>query len=177
MSPLHLKSTGSQSRLTSAATVQGFNTQMFREILTLTLSLGERELTARTLGFSAGHSANPAASFLTRRRIILPLPAGEGRGEGDHSLRDVALTQENAGTASKETPRDELPPRSACCLEPGACGFSGAWSLGFGTFLDSHFVFQMHKIIPGFQLVGGMPGCVPHWLGCGPISKTSSPPF
>ena len=53
VSPLHLKSTGSQSRLTrlrmatprqaSAATVQGFNARIFREILTPALSRRERE--------------------------------------------------------------------------------------------------------------------------------------
>jgi hypothetical protein len=50
--------------------------------LTLTLSLGEREQLAKLSGFSTGRLANPDAGFRDRRPTILPLPKGEGRGEG-----------------------------------------------------------------------------------------------
>jgi hypothetical protein len=50
--------------------------------LTLTLSLGEREQQAARFSFSNARLANPVAGFRVRRDTILPLPKGEGRGEG-----------------------------------------------------------------------------------------------
>src|SRR5438093_840065 len=50
--------------------------------LTLTLSPGEREQQANVLEFFDDSSANTVAGFSKRLRTILPLPEGEGRGEG-----------------------------------------------------------------------------------------------
>jgi hypothetical protein len=54
--------------------------------LTLALSLGEREQLAKLSGFSIGCLANPDAGFRDRRPTILPLPKGEGRGEGKEGV-------------------------------------------------------------------------------------------
>ena len=50
--------------------------------LTLTLSLGEREQRLESGGLLHVTCANPVAGILVGRKRILPLPAGEGRGEG-----------------------------------------------------------------------------------------------
>jgi hypothetical protein len=51
--------------------------------LTLALSLREREQRHVVFDFSNAPLANPAARILVRRNAILPLPKGEGRGEGE----------------------------------------------------------------------------------------------
>jgi hypothetical protein len=51
--------------------------------LPLTLSLREREQQLHVSNFSTGCVANPALRFAKRRETILPLPGGEGRGEGE----------------------------------------------------------------------------------------------
>ncbi len=51
--------------------------------LTLTRSLGEREKQPDATRFSNGLPTNPALSFPAGRKTILPLPEGEGRGEGE----------------------------------------------------------------------------------------------
>src|SRR6266567_7855050 len=50
--------------------------------LTLTLSLGERGQPAPGRGFAESGLANSVTGMAQRRRTILPLPRGEGRGEG-----------------------------------------------------------------------------------------------
>src|SRR5216117_2094490 len=49
--------------------------------LTLTLSLGEREQPPPRIPFAHTRMANSVAAMAWRRRTILPLPKGEGRGE------------------------------------------------------------------------------------------------
>src|SRR3989442_664564 len=51
--------------------------------LTLALSPGERELPSCIFGFANDRPVNPAAGFRGGRRTILPLPGGEGWGEGE----------------------------------------------------------------------------------------------
>ena len=55
--------------------------------LTLTLSLGEREQRSARSGFSSASFANTDAGFRVRRDTILPLPKGEGRGEGKGGIQ------------------------------------------------------------------------------------------
>ena len=64
--------------------------ERFGEPLTLTLSPsdGARELQSNFSPFSCNHSANPASGFSKKRRTILPLPKGEGRGEGKRNHRE-----------------------------------------------------------------------------------------
>jgi hypothetical protein len=50
--------------------------------LTLTLSHREREQVSSASFVSNDFSANPVARFSLRLNTILPLPKGEGRGEG-----------------------------------------------------------------------------------------------
>lgn len=51
--------------------------------LTPTLSLREREQHAHRASFSSVRPASPASGFVVRLETILPLPTGEGRGEGE----------------------------------------------------------------------------------------------
>ncbi len=53
--------------------------------LILTFSLGEKEPSSAALDFFVRPLANPVADFRPRRKTILPLPEGEGRGEGERS--------------------------------------------------------------------------------------------
>jgi hypothetical protein len=50
--------------------------------LILTFSPEEKEQAALSFGFSDAPPANPVAGFRLRLGTILPLPKGEGRGEG-----------------------------------------------------------------------------------------------
>src|SRR5947209_8227368 len=54
--------------------------------LTLTLSLREREQQASDWCLADDRWANSGTGVIERRWTILPLPAGEGRGEGDASV-------------------------------------------------------------------------------------------
>ena len=54
--------------------------------LTLTLSLREREQQASDWCLANGHWANSDTGVIERRWTILPLPKGEGRGEGQPSV-------------------------------------------------------------------------------------------
>ena len=54
--------------------------------LTLTLSLREREQQAADWGLAGGRWPNSRTDAIERRRTILPLPKGEGRGEGEPSV-------------------------------------------------------------------------------------------
>ena len=54
--------------------------------LTLTRSLGEREQQASAWSLADGRWANSAMGVIERQRTILPLPRGEGRGEGEPSV-------------------------------------------------------------------------------------------
>ena len=54
--------------------------------LTLTLSLREREVQAPGWCLADGRWANSAMGVIERQRTILPLPRGEGRGEGEPSV-------------------------------------------------------------------------------------------
>jgi hypothetical protein len=47
--------------------------------LILTFSPGEKEQRSHLSGFADNRPANPVAGFRVRRRVILPLPGGEGR--------------------------------------------------------------------------------------------------
>src|SRR5437870_230547 len=54
--------------------------------LTLTLSLGEREQQASDWCLADGRWANSGAGVIERWGTLLPLPGGEGRGEGEPSV-------------------------------------------------------------------------------------------
>ena len=54
--------------------------------LTLTLSLREREQQASDWCLAYGRWANSRTGVIERRWSILPLPKGEGRGEGEPSV-------------------------------------------------------------------------------------------
>ncbi len=54
--------------------------------LTLTLSLREREQQASDWCLANGRCAKHTTDAIARRWTILPLPRGEGRGEGEPSL-------------------------------------------------------------------------------------------
>ena len=63
--------------------VQGFKARMFRGILTLTLSRWERgQLLDGFLKF-VSHPAEFSRGHAKTRSVFLPLPAGEGWGEGE----------------------------------------------------------------------------------------------
>ena len=51
--------------------------------LTVTLSLREREQQASDWCFADGYWANSGTRVIDRRWTILPLPRGEGQGEGE----------------------------------------------------------------------------------------------
>jgi len=51
--------------------------------LILTFSPGEKEQPSYVFRFADGRPANPVAGTSVRRRMILPLLGGEGRGEGE----------------------------------------------------------------------------------------------
>jgi hypothetical protein len=53
--------------------------------LILTFFLGEKEQPLSAPGNSNGRSAAASHGFAKRLGTILPLPAGEGRGEGENS--------------------------------------------------------------------------------------------
>jgi molybdopterin-guanine dinucleotide biosynthesis protein A len=55
--------------------------------LTPALSRWEREPAAQAANILTAASANPAANFSNDSRTILPLPAGEGWGEGERSAK------------------------------------------------------------------------------------------
>src|SRR5882672_402470 len=54
--------------------------------LTLTLSLKEREQQACDWCLADGRSANSGTGVFERRWTVLPLPMGEGWGEGEQSV-------------------------------------------------------------------------------------------
>ena len=54
--------------------------------LTLTLSLGEREQQASDWCLADARWANSGTGVIERQWTILPLPRGEGRGEGEPSV-------------------------------------------------------------------------------------------
>src|SRR5690242_15688419 len=54
--------------------------------LTLTLSRWERESPAGVLNFFCNLPINSVTRFFQRLNVILPLPPGEGRGEGEANL-------------------------------------------------------------------------------------------
>jgi hypothetical protein len=51
--------------------------------LILTFSPGEKEQRSHLSGFADDRPTNPVAGFRVTRQVILPLPGGEGRGEGE----------------------------------------------------------------------------------------------
>jgi len=51
--------------------------------LILTFSPREKEQRSHFSGFADNRPANPVAVSRVRRRVILPLPGGEGWGEGE----------------------------------------------------------------------------------------------
>jgi len=59
--------------------------------LTLTLSLREREQQASDWCLANGHWANSDTGVIERRWTILPLPKGEGRGEGEPSVAHLTF--------------------------------------------------------------------------------------
>jgi hypothetical protein len=64
--------------------------------LTLTLSRWERGQQSARLTFAEMPSANPVAHLDGQRPMILPLPAGEGRGEGERNANPQALENRKA---------------------------------------------------------------------------------
>ena len=65
--------------------------------LILTFSPGEKEQPSPVSVFWDGCPANPVADSSVRRRKILPLLGGEGRGEGERETFFPAKTQLRAG--------------------------------------------------------------------------------
>ncbi len=59
--------------------------------LTLTLSLREREQQASDWCLADGRWANSSTGLIEMRWTILPLPKGEGRGEGEPSVAHLTL--------------------------------------------------------------------------------------
>jgi hypothetical protein len=59
--------------------------------LTLTLSLREREQQASDWCLANGRWANSGTGVIEERWTILPLPKGEGRGEGEHDIRTAPI--------------------------------------------------------------------------------------
>jgi len=59
--------------------------------LILTFSPGEKEQPSFVFRFAEGRPANPVAGFPVRRRKILPLLGGEGRGEGERETFSILL--------------------------------------------------------------------------------------
>ena len=57
-----------------------------RLALILTFSPGEKEQRAYVTGLADDRPANPVARIFVRRRTILPLPGGEGWGEGERLI-------------------------------------------------------------------------------------------
>src|SRR6266568_6623031 len=73
--------------------------------LTLALSPGERELPSCVSGFAEDRPANPVAGFRGRRRTILPLPGGEGWGEGKRETFSKVGTRSTASQTLLLFPR------------------------------------------------------------------------
>ena len=71
--------------------------------LTLTLSLREREQWASDWWLVDIGWANSGADVIERRRTVLPLPKGEGRGEGEPTAPDPTVQSVYQGGV--ETPR------------------------------------------------------------------------
>ena len=59
--------------------------------LTLTLSLREREQRAFDVCSAKNCSPNSAPVVIERRGTVLPLPKGEGRGEGEPSVANPTV--------------------------------------------------------------------------------------
>ena len=59
--------------------------------LTLTLSLREREQQAPDWSLANGSWANSGTGVIERRWTILPLPKGEGWGEGEQSVANLTV--------------------------------------------------------------------------------------
>ena len=59
--------------------------------LTLTLSLKEREQQASDWRLADGRWADSRTGVIERRWTILPLPRGEGRGEGEPSVSNTTV--------------------------------------------------------------------------------------
>jgi len=59
--------------------------------LTLTLSLREREQRASDVCLANNCWANSGSVVIERRCTILPLPKGEGRGEGEQSVANPTV--------------------------------------------------------------------------------------
>ncbi len=60
--------------------------------LTLTLSLREREQRASDGCLAKNCSPNSGTVVIERRWTVLPLPRGEGRGEGEHSVANPTVS-------------------------------------------------------------------------------------
>ena len=74
-------------------------------LLTLTLSLREREQQASGWCFADGYWANSGTGVIDRRWIILPLSSGEGWGEGEPSVahptvQSVVVMSANTATGN-----------------------------------------------------------------------------
>jgi hypothetical protein len=75
-----------------AAPVQGLKARKyFRRIPTLTLSLGEREQPLVDALKSGSHQTRFSRSFAKKLGAFLPLPDGEGRGEGKQNVTIPSL--------------------------------------------------------------------------------------
>ena len=69
--------------------------------LPLTLTLGQREQQASDWCLTAGRWANSGAGVIKRRWTFLPLPRGEGRGEGEASVAQRTVQSVASGVRSR----------------------------------------------------------------------------
>jgi len=87
--------------------------------LILTFSPGEKEEPLSVFRFVDDRPANSVAGFSVRRRKILPLLGGEGRGEGERETFFPAQTQLRAGQDESGGERARTPDASRTSRTPG----------------------------------------------------------
>src|SRR5437867_2479569 len=73
--------------------------------LTLTLSLGEREQPPPGVSFAPTGLAKSVAGMAPRRPTILPLPRGEGWGEGKESVAHPTVSSQSDSAGEQPSPK------------------------------------------------------------------------